>query len=66
MRMSQIRKGAAFLHHMLSRSQELRRKGRRHFSDSFNLSQASAEMTEKALMLLPMGTSSQERDARHV
>jgi rhamnose transport system permease protein len=25
-----------------------------HFSDSFNLSQASAEMTEKALMLLPM------------
>ena len=25
-----------------------------HFSDSFNLSQASAEMSEKALMLLPM------------
>jgi rhamnose transport system permease protein len=25
-----------------------------HFSDSFNLSQASAEMAEKALMLLPM------------
>ena len=25
-----------------------------HFSDSFNLSQACAEMTEKALMLLPM------------
>ena len=25
-----------------------------HFSDPFNLSQASAEMTEKALMLLPM------------